>query len=589
MLGSPLVDGPRSSIAGEFDRYPRSLSGSVQNPFASQPQSRSDSMQRLAMHDSDESRRSSVVFANAFRDEKLDLLNNVYGVPFLASTSGDLTVAAEDKEDDDALHDPNCDYPYKEKRLGRRAACNFFFLGLLIVGALCVFVVWPVLAFTGNTVSDMEYRKHHPPTSDGLTTHKFSNFRNLRSDLVDSNTPESAYTRTSFEGKTYDLVFSDEFEQEGRTFYSGDDIYWQAADLWYGATEDLEYYTPDAITTKDGTLQITLDAFRNHNLDFRSGMLQSWNKLCFSGGIIEISASLPKPGDKLGLWPGLWTLGNLARPGYLGSTQGLWPYAYNSCDAGITPNQSSTDGLSQLPGQRLPSCTCEGEDHPNPGHGRGAPEIDIIEGTVAAYNQLGNKTGVASQSFQLAPMDPFWYINYEYVAIHNKSVTQMNSWTGGPVQQAASGATTLNTAWYGGHSYQTYGFDYTPGENDGRITWYVGDDPTWTLYGPAMSANGNVEARNVPAEPLSIIMNLGLSQSWVYIDFPALDFPTTMYVDYVRIYQDSSKRQVTCDPEDYPTYDYIKNHTIVYENNNYTNFTDAGYDWPRNRFMHGCT
>lgn len=53
------------------------------------------------------------------------------------------------------------------------------------------------------------------------------------------------------------------------------------------ATQDTEWYDPDAITTKDGVLEIEFNAFRNHDLDYRSGMLQSWNKLCFKGGIIE--------------------------------------------------------------------------------------------------------------------------------------------------------------------------------------------------------------------------------------------------------------------------------------------------------------
>ena len=38
------------------------------------------------------------------------------------------------------------------------------------------------------------------------------------------------------------------------------------------------------------------------------------------------------------------------------------PYSYHDhCDVGITPNQSSYDGLSFLPGMS----TCPGEDHPN--------------------------------------------------------------------------------------------------------------------------------------------------------------------------------------------------------------------------------
>lgn len=34
--------------------------------------------------------------------------------------------------------------------------------------------------------------------------------------------------------------FSDEFNKDGRTFYDGDDAYFQAVDLWYGVTQDLE-------------------------------------------------------------------------------------------------------------------------------------------------------------------------------------------------------------------------------------------------------------------------------------------------------------------------------------------------------------
>jgi beta-glucanase (GH16 family) len=46
-----------------------------------------------------------------------------------------------------------------------------------------------------------------------------------------------------------------------------------------GATKDLEWYDPDAITTKDGKLVITLTEQPSHGLSFRSGFLSSWNKL----------------------------------------------------------------------------------------------------------------------------------------------------------------------------------------------------------------------------------------------------------------------------------------------------------------------
>lgn len=44
--------------------------------------------------------------------------------------------------------------------------------------------------------------------------------------VIDKDTPGSAYTRTGFDGEPYTLVFSDEFEKEGRTFFPGDDPFW---------------------------------------------------------------------------------------------------------------------------------------------------------------------------------------------------------------------------------------------------------------------------------------------------------------------------------------------------------------------------
>lgn len=53
--------------------------------------------------------------------------------------------------------------------------------------------------------------------------------------LIDLDTPKSAYTKLSWEDGTTEmqLVFSDEFNTEGRSFYPGDDPYWEAVDLYY--------------------------------------------------------------------------------------------------------------------------------------------------------------------------------------------------------------------------------------------------------------------------------------------------------------------------------------------------------------------
>jgi beta-glucanase (GH16 family) len=148
-------------------------------------------------------------------------------------------------------------------------------------------------------------------------------------------------------------------------------------------------------------------------------MIQSWNKLCYKGGHLEASISLPGRGNVSGFWPGFWTMGNLARPGYLATTEGLWPYSYHDkCDVGITANQSSYDGLSYLPGMKLPACTCSDEDHPTPGKSRSAPEIDALEGSVEFMGPgETNAIGVVSQSFQAAPFDT-WYMP-DYGRLHD--------------------------------------------------------------------------------------------------------------------------------------------------------------------------
>lgn len=64
--------------------------------------------------------------------------------------------------------------------------------------------------------------------------------KNIRTGLIDPDTPKDAMTRIGANGEKQVLVFSDEFNTDGRTFYDGDDPFFQAVDIWYGATMDLE-------------------------------------------------------------------------------------------------------------------------------------------------------------------------------------------------------------------------------------------------------------------------------------------------------------------------------------------------------------
>jgi beta-glucan synthesis-associated protein KRE6 len=135
-------------------------------------------------------------------------------------------------------------------------------------------------------------------------------------ELIDADTPKDARSRTGFDRQEYDLVFSDEFNVDGRTFFPGcvslysvafpanlsylfsDNPFWEAADLWYWATADEEWYDPAQVTTKNGKLNILMENVETHGLPYRSGMLQSWNKFCFTSGYIEVSVSLPGPNEQ---------------------------------------------------------------------------------------------------------------------------------------------------------------------------------------------------------------------------------------------------------------------------------------------------
>ncbi|KAM5445211.1 beta-glucan synthesis-associated protein [Microsporum audouinii] len=491
---------------------------------------------------------------------------------FAIFPDGDLIVYPHDVEKDDELHNP--DPNDKERKCDiwhRRGITNIGALILLIGGVLTLFIGYPVISYIHGLTTIKGGCAGDPMCIDV----DIPLLKNIRTGLIDPDTPKSAMTKKSADGKDMELVFSDEFKLDGRTFFQEDDPYLQAVDIWYGVTQDLEWYDPDAVTTKDGKLELRFDAFQNHYLNYRSGMVQSWNQLCFTGGRLEASISLPGRGDVSGLWPGFWAMGNLGRPGYPATTDGMWPYSYHDeCDAGITANQSDPGGLSFLPGMRLPACTCQGADHPTPGKSRTSPEIDVIEASVHALHgekEPINVIGDVSQSCQVAPFDIWYMPNYEFTELYDPSITIMNAYRGGVFQQAISGVTNLNNDWYNGKKYQVYAFDYTPGEK-GDITWYVGEEKSWKLDARALGPNGNVGQRVIPKEPMALIANLGMSNSFAALNMTGLAplFPVTMRIDYIRIYQEKGKTSVTCDPPGMETTEYIRKHKEVYHNPNLT-------------------
>jgi len=142
--------------------------------------------------------------------------------------------------------------------------------------------------------------------------------------LIDKETPAEVRKKVSWlDGSEMQLVFSDEFNTDGRSFYPGDDPYWEAADLHYWATNNMEWYDPAALTTKDGSLHVTLSRKATHGLNYQGGMMSTWNSFCFTGGLVEVSVRLPGLNDVMGLWPAVWTMGNLGRAGYGATLDGM--------------------------------------------------------------------------------------------------------------------------------------------------------------------------------------------------------------------------------------------------------------------------
>jgi beta-glucan synthesis-associated protein KRE6 len=288
-------------------------------------------------------------------------------------------------------------------------------------------------------------------------------------------------------------------------------------------------YDPQQITTKGGKLVIEFREQHNHNVSYMGGMMTTWNKFCFTGGLIETSVQLPGSSTVPGFWPAVWTMGNLGRAGYGASTDGLWPYSYEACDRGTVKNQTLNGipdslgeqlgdqkydyALSFLPGQRLSSCTCPGEMHPGPVNpdgtfrARSAPEIDIIEAQI----DDGLGAGSVSQSCQFAPFNAYYsWDNVTNLEFHMQPDDQkVNGFKGNVYQQAASVVSKTNQNCYElseAPCYSTYGFQYKPGyaEDNAYITWIDDDKLSWTLHAAGYGADPIVQisARPIPKEPM---------------------------------------------------------------------------------------
>ncbi|THU97970.1 glycoside hydrolase family 16 protein [Dendrothele bispora CBS 962.96] len=519
-------------------------------------------------------------------------------------------------EADDDLHRPDPESEARKIEFGghavsERGLTNVGCLALLCLGVLTLFLGYPVATFaTRSPLSTFGGFSTGGLNASGQVPEIPGNWG-----LIDLDTPKDVYTKPGWKdsSKKMQLVFSDEFNKDGRSFYPGDDPYWEAVDLHYWQTNNLEWYDPAAVTTASGNLVITLSRKKTHDLNYQGGLISTWNKFCFTGGLIETSVVIPGANNVLGLWPAIWAMGNLGRAGYGASLEGTWPYTYDACDVGTVKNQTvngqptaaTVDGdrgkggvLSYLPGQKLSRCTCPGESHPGPKHsdgtfvGRSAPEIDVFEAQINKATLIP----AVSQSAQWAPYNKayVWNNDTDNMFIRDPSNSIQNSFTGNVNQQATSVVTNTNPQCYEDSidpCYSVYGFEYKPGFDDAYILWISDNEISWSLNVAGLDADPKVEisARPVSQEPMYLLMNLGMSRNFGPVDLAHLQFPAHMYVDWIRVYQDSDNINIGCDPNKFPTANYINTYIEAYTNPNLTTWVDDyGQPFPKNSFLGEC-
>jgi beta-glucanase (GH16 family) len=118
-------------------------------------------------------------------------------------------------------------------------------------------------------------------------------------------------------------------------------------------------------------------------------------------------------------------------------------------------------------------------------------------------------------------------------------------------------------------NFQTFGFEYYGNKDkrsDGYITWLANGKKSLSMTAAAVGPDSmaEIQSRPVPEEPMSIVMNLAISESFQKVDVANLRFPGYFKVDYVRVYQRKGETNIGCDPKDYPTTQYIRDHLDVY-------------------------
>ena len=151
--------------------------------------------------------------------------------------------------------------------------------------------------------------------------------------LRDATSPDFALSK-SIDGELLTLVFSDEFNKTIRpggynttTTRAGRHEKGSATANLDSDAKGQTFLDPRQLQAANGTLIITGVPGTLSGSRWLGGQLSSWNRVCFQGGYLEVRYRSPGRFGEDGLWPAIWTLGNLARDTYPSAmTSGFWPW-----------------------------------------------------------------------------------------------------------------------------------------------------------------------------------------------------------------------------------------------------------------------
>lgn len=163
--------------------------------------------------------KNELVDDNDFEKTFFPYLDDRLGAPNAENQGYTFPLYWHEKEWDDDMHLPMVDddiklKPHWKDHFTKDNIISTFGLAFMIIGLLCVFVMLPVLSWTGFSI--INYPDDHIPNSNGIpitwatvnASRTWPLLKNMRTGLIDPDTPKSAMNRTGVLGDKLNLVVS---------------------------------------------------------------------------------------------------------------------------------------------------------------------------------------------------------------------------------------------------------------------------------------------------------------------------------------------------------------------------------------------